>query len=54
MRRALRKRRVFDFVPSYLKYPKSSKLEVKAGPERFTFTALTTDEVFERLSKLHT
>ena len=41
-------------APAALKYPKSSELEAKARPERFTFTALTTDEVFERLSKLHT
>ena len=41
-------------APAAVKYPTSSKLEAKARPERFTFTALTTDEVFERLSKLHT
>ena len=44
-------------APAAVMNPKSSKLEAnyyKARPERFTFTALKTDGVFQRLSKLHT
>ena len=47
MRRALRKRRVFDFVPSYLKeYPKNLLSAIRLARE--------ADETVQRLSSMDT